>query len=139
MSIIDTAITRLQQIALESADTTIKSAPQYPVESASVLPMAVAHINTGEAIVHSAGEAQMILTVRVDIHVNLKTLKSAYQQINGIIPDYMRRLGGDPTLNTAAATIVFPVTVEVSATQWNNVQTLMASFSVPIKFRESTL
>jgi hypothetical protein len=139
MSVIDDTITRLQQLALLSADTTIKSAPQTPPDSAAVLPMSVAWIAGGNVTAVAYGDVKMILDVRVDIHVNLKTLKSAYTQMNGIIPDFMRRLSGDPSLNGEVSTIVFPVTCEVSPTQWNNVQTLMAAFTVPVKVRTTTL
>jgi len=101
--------------------------------------MSVAWIGGGTVEAVSDGDVKMILTINVDIHVNLKTLKSAYTQINGIIPDFMRRLAGDPALNSNVSTIVFPVTCEVSPTQWNNTQTLMANFSIPCKFRLDTL
>ena len=139
MSIIDNTITRLQQLALQSAEVTIKSAPQTPPDSAAVLPLSVAWIAGGDVTAVAYGDVKMILNIQVDIHVNLKTLKSAYTQINGIIPDFMRRLAGDPSLNDEASTIVFPVTCEVAPTQWNNLQTLMASFTIPIKFRTETL
>ena len=135
--IIDTTITRLQQLALEC--TPIKSAPQTPPESAAVLPLSVAHITGGNSVVQSRGEVQMILNIAVDVHVNLQTLKSAYDQINTIIPAYLKRLAGDPTLNSSAVTIVHPVTCEVAATQWNAAQTLMVSFTVPVKFREASI
>ena len=135
--IIDNAITRLQQIALECAP--VKSAPQQPPESAAVLPVSVAHIVSGNGEVQSRGEVQMILNIGVDIHVNMQTLKSAYDQMNTIIPAYLKRLAGDPTLNSSVATIVYPVTFEIVATQWNTTPTLMAGFTVPIKFREDTI
>jgi hypothetical protein len=139
MSVIDDTITRLQQLALLSADTTIKSAPQTPPDSASVLPMSVAWISGGSVTAVAYGDVKMFLTIRVDIHVNLKTLKSAYTQINGIIPDFLRRLCGDPDLNGEVSTITFPVSVEVSPMKWNNVDTLMAAFTVPVKVRTETL
>jgi len=139
MSAIDDTITRLQQLALLSADVSIKSAPQTPPESASVLPLSAAWIAGGTVEAVAYGDVKMLLNIRVDIHVNLKTLKSAYTQINGIIPDFMKRLAGDPSLNGEVSTIVFPVGCEVSAQQWNNVETLMAAFTVPVKFRTETL
>jgi len=139
MSVIDDTITRLQQIALLSADITIKSAPQTPPESAAVLPLSVAWIAGGEFTAVADSDVKMILNIQVDIHVSRTNNKSAFTQINGIIPDFMRRLCGDPTLNSEVSTIVFPATCEVTPAVWNNVQTLMASFTIPCKFRTETL
>ena len=139
MSDIDDVITRLQTLALLSADVTIKSAPQTPPESAAVLPLSVAWIAGGDVTAVAYGDVKMILNIRVDIHVSRTNNKSAFTQINGIIPDFMKRLAGDPSLNDEASTIVFPVTCEVSPAEWNNVQTLMAAFTVPCKFRTETL
>ena len=139
MSVIDDTITRLQQLALLSAEVSVKSAPQTPPESAAVLPLSVAWISGGIVEAVAYGDVKMILNIRVDIHVNLKTLKSAYTQINGIIPDFMRRLAGDPSLNGEVSTVVFPVNVEVSPMKWNNQDTLMAAFTVPVKVRTETL
>lgn len=133
---IEQTITRLQQLALE---TSVKSAPQTPPESASVLPLSAAWISGGSAEVITAGDVKLLLNITVDIHVNLRTLKSAYTQINKIIPEFMRRLAGDPDLNSAVSTIVFPVSCEVVATEWNNVQTLMARFIIQCKFRTESL
>ena len=139
MSDIDDVITRLQTLALLSADVTINSAPQTPPESASVLPLSVAWISGGDVTAVAYGDVKMILTIRVDIHVSRTNNKSAFTQINGIIPDFMKRLAGDPSLNGEASTIVFPATIEVSPAEWNSVQTLMAAFTIPIKFRTETL
>jgi len=139
MSDIDDVITRLQTLALLSADVTVKSAPQTPPESAAVLPLSVAWIAGGDVTAVAYGDVKMILNIRVDIHVSRTNNKSAFTQINGIIPDFMKRLAGDPSLNDEASTIVFPVTCEVSPAEWNNVQTLMAAFTVPCKFRTETL
>jgi hypothetical protein len=51
----------------------------------------------------------------------------------------MRRLAGDPSLNGEVSTVVFPVNVEVSPMKWNNQDTLMAAFTVPVKVRTETL
>jgi len=101
--------------------------------------MSVAWISGASVTAVAYGDVKMFLTIRVDIHVNLKTLKSAYTQINGIIPDFLSRLCGDPDLNGEVSTITFPVSVEVSPMEWNNLDTLMAAFTVPVKVRTETL
>lgn len=132
MSIIDSTITRLQQLALGLSS--VKSAPQTPPESAAVLPLAVAFIGSASAELQTAGVAKYLYNFQVDIHVSLSPLKSAYTQIDQIIPEYLAALAGDPTLNGQITTVVYPVTCEVSPTSWNGINTLMASFTVPCKY-----
>ena len=134
--IIDTTITRLQQLALQC--TGVKSAPQTPPESAAVLPLSVAFIASGNSTL-SADQALMMLNIEVDIHVNRVTLKGAYNEINTIIPLFLARLAGDPTLNSSVVTIVYPVTFEVLSAEWNRAETLIAAFTISVKFREDTI
>ena len=81
----------------------------------------------------------MLLNLEVDIHVNRVTLKGAYDQINTIIPLFLRRLAGDPTLNGSVVTIIYPVTFEILSAEWNRENTLVAAFTIPVKFREDTI
>ena len=137
MSIIDNAVQRLQTIALAITSETVRGAPSYPVEDASVLPIAIAHIASGSGQADESTTARLLLTVNVDFHVSRVSMKSAYTQLNNIIPEFLQRLAGDPTLNGNVDSIVFPVTFNVSAAQWDRVVTQMASFAVPLKFRET--
>jgi len=137
MSIIDNAVQRLQTIALAITSETVRGAPSYPVEDASVLPLAIAHIASGSGQADESTTARLLLTVNVDFHVSRVSMKSAYTQLNNIIPEFLQRLAGDPTLSGNVDSIVFPVTFQVSAAQWDRVVTQMASFAVPLKFRET--
>lgn len=139
MSIIDDAIGRLQYHALAITSETVRGAPSYPTEDASVLPLAIAYIANGTGSADDASTARLLLTVNVDFHVNRMSMKSAYTQLNNIIPEYLRRLAGDPTLNAKVDTIVFPVSFTVMPAQWDKVVTQMASFQVPLKFRETPI
>lgn len=139
MSIIDDAIGRLQYHALAITSETVRGAPSYPTEDASVLPLAIAYIANGTGSADDASTARLLLTVNVDFHVNRMSMKSAYTQLNNIIPEYLRRLAGDPTLNAKVDTIVFPVSFTVGPAQWDKVVTQMASFQVPLKFRETPI
>jgi len=69
--------------------------------------------------------------------VSRASMNSAYTQLNNIIPDFLKRLGGDPTLNASVDTIVYPVAFTVGPAQWDRVVTQMVSFKVPVKFMES--
>ena len=139
MSIIDDTITRLQQIALLTASGRITAAPQAPIESASRLPMAVAYISGGNASATHSGDATLFLNITVEIHVNEQTLKSAFADLNAIIPDYLQRLCGDPTLNSNVTTIIYPVTFDVAPSQWATVKTAAAIFTIPCKFRKESV
>jgi hypothetical protein len=137
MSIIDDAVARLQYHALAITSTTVRGAPSYPVEDATVLPLAIAYISEGTGSADDSTTARLLLTVKVDFHVSRMSMKSAYTELNNIIPEYLRRLAGDPTLNGKVDTIIFPVTFAVMPAQWDRVVTQMASFSVPLKFRDT--
>lgn len=137
MSIIDDAITRLQAIALECTATTIKEAPSYPPEDAAILPIAIAYIASGTGQADNATDARLLLTVNVDIHFSRISMRGAYTQLNAIIPEYLKRLAGDPTLNGSVDTIVFPVSFTVGPSEWDKLVTQSVSFTVPLKFLES--
>jgi len=136
MSVIDDAIVQLQTHALALSTVTVRAAPSYPVEDAAVLPLAIAHIIEGSGQADDVTTARLLLTVGVDFHVNRTSLKGAYTAIDLIIPEFLKRLAGDPTLSGNVDTIVFPVTFTVSPAMWDQVVTQMASFRVPLKFIE---
>lgn len=102
-----------------------------------VLPLAIAYIASGTGQADEATTARLLLNVKVDFHVSRISMKGAYTQLNNIIPEYLQRLAGDPTLNDKVDTIVFPVSFDVTPAQWDKVTTQMASFTIPLKFRES--
>lgn len=137
MSVIDTAIARLQVLALACSD--IKKAPDYPIEDAGVLPLAIAHLVSGTGIETNATTMQIEPVVNIDFHFARVNIKDAYTRINRLIPEYLERLGGDPTLNGAVDTIQFPVTFSVSPAQWDTVITQMVSFAVSFKTLETPI
>lgn len=135
-SIIDDAIGRLQYHALACTADTVRGAPSYPSEDVSVLPLSIAYISEGTMSQDNATNTRLLFTINVDIHVSRVSMKSAYQQLNNIVPDFLKRLGGDPTLNGKVDTINFPVSFNVGPAQWDRVTTQMVSFKVPVKFME---
>jgi len=139
MSVIDNAIARLQDIALSCTDTVVKSAPDYPIEDATSLPLVITHIISGTGTADNATTAHLDFTVNVDFHFSRVNIKDAYTRIDKIIPEYLQRLCGDPTLNGTIDTIVFPVSFAVSPAQWDTVTTQMVSFTVPIKTLENPI
>jgi hypothetical protein len=138
MSIIDDAIVQIQTIALKvaydsSGNKTIRSAPSKPVESADVLPLAIAYIAEGYFESGDITSARLFYTINVDFHVDRQSMKSAYTQLDIIIPDFSRRLVGDPTLSDTVDTIQYPITFTVGPAMWDRITTQMASFSIPVK------
>jgi hypothetical protein len=138
-SVIDNAIARLQDIAQSCTDTVIKSAPDYPIEDATSLPLVITHITGGTGNADNASTAQLNLTLSVDFHFARVNIKDTYQRTNLIIPEFMRRLCGDPTLNGTVDTIIFPVSVSVSPAQWDSIVTHLVSFTVQFKTLETPL
>ena len=137
MSLIDDAIVKIQTIPLpcqyNSSGDTVRSAPSYPAESADVMPLAITYIAEGSAQADDVTTARLLYTINTDFHVSRISMKSAYSQLDTIIPDFCRRLAGDPTLTATVDTIVFPVTFTVGPAQCDAAVTQMASFQIPIK------
>ena len=139
MSLIDDAIVKIQThalaVAYNSSNETIKSAPSLPVESAAVLPLAITYIAKGEFQADNITDTRLLYTINTDFHVRRDIMKIAYSQLDVIIPDFSKRLAGDPTLGETVDTVVFPVSFEVGPAQWDAIVTQMASFSIPIKIK----
>lgn len=138
-SIIDDAILKLQTHALALTSESIRGAPNHPIEDASTLPLAITYIAEGNGGAQDASTAQMLFTVNVDFHVNRSPIKFAYSQLQNIIPEFIKRLAGDPTLGGTVDTITFPVNFVVQPAQWDTVVTQMASFKVVLKFRKDPI
>ena len=135
---IDDAIVKVQTHALlvaynSSGNKTVRSAPSYPVEDAAVLPLTVTYISEGSMGGGDVTSARLFSTINADFHVSRSVMKSAYMQLNIIIPDFLRRVAGDPTLGATVDTIVFPITFTVGPAVWDSVVTQMVSFQIPIK------
>lgn len=137
MSDIDNAIARLQDLALACTD--IKHAPDYPVEDASVLPIAIAHVRNGNFSADDATAYRALDVINVDVHFARMFMKDTYTRINRFVPEFQARLAGDPTLNGTVNTIVFPATYDVAPAQWDSVTTQMVQFSITVKTRNTSV
>jgi hypothetical protein len=133
MSVVDDAIAKLQDHILACTTVTVKQAPDYPVDNASMLPLAIAHLVEGSGQADTADQVRLLLTANVDVHFARNSLKDAYQKIDKIAVEYLQRLAGDPTLGGTVDTIVFPVTFTVIPTQWDTIATQQISFVVQFK------
>ena len=138
-SIVDSAIAYIQDLVLSSSDTIIKNAPDLPVDDASILPLAITHITGGTGTSEDASGAKLLLNVAVDVHFDRQSIKRTYQLINAFIPEFLRRLAGDPGLGGTVSAIVFPVTVTVEPADWGSIVTHMVRFNLVLKFRETPL
>jgi hypothetical protein len=131
MSAIDDAVARIQDIALQM--TGIKAAPDYPVDDATNLPLVITHCTGATVTAEDATWCKQLYSINTDIHLPRIHLKRTYELVNTYLPDFAKRLAGDPTLNGKVATIVFPVTVTVSPADWDKVITQMISFQMQVK------
>ena len=135
MSVIDTAIARLQVLAL--ACTGINRAPDYPIEDATALPLSIAHLVSGEGRADNASTVRLLSVVDVDFHFPRVNITDTYKKIYALVPEYECRLAGDPTLNGIVDTITFPVPFAVTLAQWDSIVTQMVSFTVQFKTLET--
>ena len=133
MTAIDDAIARLQVHALACTDPKIKAAPNHPVEDAGMLPLAIAYISAGTAQADNATTVRMLLDLQVDGHFDRSIIRQTYMQIDKFIPDYIKLLAGDPTLNGKVSTINFPLEFTVGPAEFNELITQMVSFRIPVK------
>jgi hypothetical protein len=137
MSIVDNAIQRLQVIAnatLYENGKTFKNTPPYPTDDSSILPLAIAHLGSGKVTEMNATDTKFEININVDFHFDRAILRLTYQKIDYFIPDFIQRLGGDPTLGGTVSTIQFPATFTVGSADWDSVITQMVSFIIPVKF-----
>lgn len=139
MSVIDTAITRLAELALASGAQAnpIKFAPVTPVEDNSVLPMVITHFLSGQFTMDNANTVRYQPVIAVDFHFSRLNLGRAYTDIDAVAVTFATLLGGDPTLSGAVDTINFPVNFSVSPAQWDKVVTQMLRFEIPLKTLEN--
>ena len=133
MSVIDSAIAKLQAHILACTTVAIKKAPNYPVSDATMLPLAITYFTQGTGEATNYSMTKFLLTVNVDVHFARNSISDAYQKIDAIANEFIQRLAGDPTLGGTVDTIVFPVSFTVSPTQWDAVATQMISFTVQFK------
>lgn len=137
---IDNAIARLQDIAIQCtipnagpSSTTLKAAPDYPIEDASALPISIAHLDSGDTNVDNASTARILPMIAVDFHFSRISMKNAYTQIDAVAQEFSQRLAGDPTLNGTISTIIFPVHWRVVPSQWDKITTQALIFNILVK------
>ena len=137
MSIIDTTVQRIQTIAKATAfdgTKTVKNAPDYPTDDASILPLAITHLSGGSITQVNATDTKLIVNIMTEVHFDRNVLRLTYQKIDTFVPDFIKRLGGDPTLSSSASTIIYPVTFTVGPAEWDSIITQMVAFTIPVKF-----
>jgi len=130
---LDNAIARIQDLVLACTTVDIKLAPDYPVEAATMLPISLAYFQTGTAQADTADQTRLLLSINVDVHFPRSDLKTTYQKINQFVVEFMRRVAGDPTLNSTIDTVVFPISFTVNPLSWGQVETIAVQFVIPIK------
>ena len=133
MSSVDTAITRLGLLAIASTSYTVKNAPSTPPSDGAQLPIAISHLSSGEMTANSQGWGTFIVNIDVDFYINMMDLREAYTAVDALAIEFSERLIADPTLDTAVSTITFPVSFDVTPSEYGSVPVLLLKFTVPVK------
>jgi hypothetical protein len=133
MSKIDDAIAYIQDIVLSSTDLQIKNAPDWPTDSAMIMPEVITHLSGGSASQDNATTTRILLNINTDVYLNATVIKLAYQSIDKFAFEFMRRLGGKPNLNGNVDAVVWPIEFAVSASEYNKVPAVLLSFTIPVK------
>lgn len=126
-----TAVARVQAIARQC--TGVRASPAQPTESADVLPVAISWPENGTLTPNDATFTTGLHTIRCEMHASRDMLKDAVQKITGWAEQFPKHLAGDPTLDGAVDSIVFPVTYSVQSIQWGETPTLALVWQVPVK------
>jgi hypothetical protein len=137
MSIIDDACMRVQDLVLAVTDEVVKTAPDYVVDDAmGQMPMSNVYLKDGEVTAMDASGTKWLASLACDVFFNRTSVRQAYKQIHAFTPDFIKRLGGDPTLGGKVSNIVYPVKFSVKPATFDNDQGLYmcVSFDIPIKF-----
>lgn len=125
------AVARVQAIAKQC--TGMKSTPAQPTETVEVLPITISWPEDGTLTPNDATFTTGLHTIRCEMHVNRAMLRLAVQTLTGWAEQFPKLLAGDPTLDGAVDTIVFPVTYTVQSIQWDDTPTLALVWRVPVK------
>lgn len=134
------AIQRIQNISQASTDITIQFAPDAPVPDAMVSPFTIAYIDDGEFTEANATDARFMVKVNVDAYFNMVNLPQSFKNMDLFTYEFMRRLGGDPTLDGNVQTIIFPVLIgKPTSTTWGSSQFLRKTFTITIHTLETPL
>ena len=137
MSIIDDACARIQDLALAVTDEVVKTAPDYVVDDAmGQMPMSNVYLKDGEITAMDASGTKWLATLSCDVFFNRTSARQAYKQIHAFTPDFVKRLGGDPTLKNTVSNIVYPIKFKVTPAQFDGDPSLYmcVAFDIPIKF-----
>lgn len=134
------AIQRIQTLAISSSDIAIKYAPDAPVPNAMVSPFTIAYVDDGEFTEANATDARFIGNVNLDAYFNPENLPQAFKNMDLFTYEFVRRLGGDPTLNGTVQTIVFPIIIgKPSNVTWGGSPFLRKAFTIKIHTLETPL
>ena len=134
------AIQRIQALALSTTDVTVNKADSYPTEDAGMMPMVVTYLQGGRVVTEASGIVRLLYDVHADAYFNITSLADAYTLANLFVPEFSRRLAGDPTLNGTCNSIDFEtLTVLRVPEEYNMTGALLYRFVIPLKFRLTTI
>lgn len=131
-----TAVARVQAIARQC--TGVSTAPAQPPENVEILPVSIAWPESGELTGNDATYSRGQHVIRCEMHMPRDILQTAVSRLTTWAEQFPKLLAGDPTLDGAVTTIVFPVTYSVQSIQWGNTPTLALVWAIPVKILAAT-
>jgi len=125
-----TAVSRVLAIGRQCTGVKIASSPP---DSLDVLPAVVAWPQSGSLSGMDATFSRGIHNIRCEMHVARDVLPTAIATLTGWAEQFPHLLAGDPTLDGAISTVVFPVTYDLLFVEWGGTPTLALAWTVPVK------
>jgi hypothetical protein len=140
---LDNVIARINAIGRALTSVNVRSAADYPTESADPFPMMVSFVGNGQARFVNATMLLIFPEINVEFHFSRTNLRQAQKDINATIIEFPRRLAGDPTLAAAIDTVVSDQGQPISFTQrpakYGEIASEMLLFVIRVKAVQSPL
>lgn len=132
---LSSAITQLVSVA--GSLSGISRAYSDPPESISDFPAAVVYAERGTLTQVSDGLGRNLHTIRIDLYTSRQQLPEAVNSSRGWPDALHSALAADETLNGTVSAIVWPVTYQAIAAQYNNLVHYGMRFEVTVKIMEA--
>jgi len=109
--------------------TGIREAPEFPLDSINIFPVAVGYARTGRFMFNSPGEMKALHDIVVEVHFKRAHLRSAVEKAMDFSDAVPAAIMADPTLGGAVDTFE-EITYEFGALDYGGTQTIGFRFLV---------
>lgn len=120
--------------------STIKYAPNEPVEAGTAYPFALVYPNSGELEFIPGPIFKGIHRINLEVYFNRSNLPSTFQLLNPMVKEISDLLLVDTTLGGTVDTIVASgserVTYSTAYVEYGSVNAIVLRFVIPVKIRE---